>query len=90
MAEGGAEEAGSHARCSFDEVLCPDNLVAYGPRHAEGVQPIVELAVHAEGVAAGMNLPYDAAPSALAATSTARAIRIDRIVSSLRMERGDR
>lgn len=59
VAEGGAEEARPHTRGGLDCGSCPDELVVYGPRHAERVQAIVGIAVHGEGVTAGVNLAYD-------------------------------
>ena len=59
VAERRPEEAGPHAGGGFDRVLGVDDLVAHRPRHAEGVQAIVEVAVHAQAVAGGVNLPHD-------------------------------
>ena len=58
VAERGAEEPGPRARCSFDRSPCPDDPVAYRPRHAERVQPIVGITVYGEGVTARVNLAY--------------------------------
>jgi hypothetical protein len=60
MAERGSEEARPSTRGGFDCGSCPDDLVAHGPRHAERVQAIVGIAVHGDGVTAGVNLAYDA------------------------------
>jgi hypothetical protein len=64
VAKGRAEEARPRARGGLDRCSRPDDLVAYGPRHAERVEAIVGIAVHGESVTAGVNLAYDAGMAA--------------------------
>src|SRR5262245_61128095 len=59
VAERRAEEARARPGRGFDRVAGSIDLLAYRPRHPEGEQPIVAIAVYAERVPAGVNLADD-------------------------------
>src|SRR5262245_17218645 len=59
VAEGRAEELRPHAGGGLDGILGADDLVADPPGHAKGVQAIVAITVHADGVAGVVNGAHD-------------------------------
>src|SRR6185503_1619103 len=59
VAEHRTEEARADARGVLDRARRPEQLGMHLPRHAEGVQPVVTIAVQPERVAGRMNLPDD-------------------------------